>query len=209
MRGRGSPNSCTTSAGRKPSIGAGRSTSRSESLGTAPELHADITRLRLAIEQLTKWAHDAGVLRTDVSWRDITVLSLASANAHTAWVSKPPMRRGSHHRDLARRPPRPDRRAAATWRSAPRSAGLTRHARIALPPRFRSGETSRASPASPCGSRGHQRRQKAEQRITKSRSRQGPPLLVLPCVTTDLVAGSVRQRPGGSRRFAVSDGDKR
>jgi hypothetical protein len=40
-------------------------------------------RLRLAIEQLTKWAHDAGVLRTDVSWRDIAVLSLTSANAHT------------------------------------------------------------------------------------------------------------------------------
>ena len=55
----------------------------SESWRTAPELHADIMRLRQAIERLTKRAHDAGVLRTDVSWRDITVLSLASAKAHT------------------------------------------------------------------------------------------------------------------------------
>ena len=55
----------------------------SESWAAAPELRADIMRLRRAIERLTKRAHDAGVLRTDVSWRDITVLSLASANAHT------------------------------------------------------------------------------------------------------------------------------
>lgn len=53
-----------------------------ESWAAAPELRADIMRLRQAIEQITKRAHDAGVLRTDVSWRDITVLSLASANAH-------------------------------------------------------------------------------------------------------------------------------
>jgi AcrR family transcriptional regulator len=81
-RGRGSPDSCTTSAGRKP-LTEVQEFIASESWVAAPELRADIMRLRRAIERLTKRAHDAGVLRTDVSWRDITVLSLASANAHT------------------------------------------------------------------------------------------------------------------------------
>jgi AcrR family transcriptional regulator len=54
----------------------------SEPWAGAPELHTDVMRLRDAIERLTKRAHDAGILRPDVSWHDITVLSLASANAH-------------------------------------------------------------------------------------------------------------------------------
>jgi hypothetical protein len=40
-------------------------------------------KLRHAVKELTERAHRAGVLRKDVTWRDIVVLSLASVNAST------------------------------------------------------------------------------------------------------------------------------
>ena len=43
--------------------------------------------------------------------------------------------------------------------------------------------------------------------LRKGRSRRRRSLPVLPCVTTDLVAGSVRHRPGGSGRFPVINGE--
>src|SRR3981189_3009695 len=49
----------------------------------SPELHDDTMKLRHAVKKLTERAHRAGVLRKDVTWRDIVVLSLASVNATT------------------------------------------------------------------------------------------------------------------------------
>jgi hypothetical protein len=121
MRGSGSPNSCTTSAGRKPSIEVGRSTSRSESWATAPELHGDVMRLWLAIEQLTKWAHDAGVLRTDVSWRDIEATD--AQEDRTTAILLAGLRGGTDAQPLPGDPLR-------------NLLGLRRRARIALLPRF-------------------------------------------------------------------------
>jgi AcrR family transcriptional regulator len=47
------------------------------------ELHAATRTLRHAVRALTERAHRAGVLRADITWRDIVVLSLASVNAST------------------------------------------------------------------------------------------------------------------------------
>jgi len=47
----------------------------------SPELHEGTMILRQAIEELVDRAHLAGALRADVTWRDIVVLSLASAQA--------------------------------------------------------------------------------------------------------------------------------
>jgi AcrR family transcriptional regulator len=49
----------------------------------SPELHDDTMKLRHAVTELTERAHRAGVLRKDVTWRDIVVLSLASVDAST------------------------------------------------------------------------------------------------------------------------------
>jgi AcrR family transcriptional regulator len=54
-----------------------------DSTAFSPELHDDTMKLRHAVQKLTERAHRAGVLREDVTWRDIVVLSLASVNAST------------------------------------------------------------------------------------------------------------------------------
>jgi AcrR family transcriptional regulator len=52
-----------------------------DSTAFSPELHDDTMKLRRAVQKLTQRAHRAGVLRKDVTWRDIVILSLASVNA--------------------------------------------------------------------------------------------------------------------------------
>ncbi|MCW2649480.1 MAG: hypothetical protein JWR32_456, partial [Mycobacterium sp.] len=54
-----------------------------DSTAFSPELHDDTMKLRHAVKKLTQRAHRAGVLRKDVTWRDIVILSLASVNAST------------------------------------------------------------------------------------------------------------------------------
>jgi AcrR family transcriptional regulator len=49
----------------------------------SPELRQDILKLRHTVQELVERAHQAHVLRDDVTWRDIVVLSLASVNAST------------------------------------------------------------------------------------------------------------------------------
>ena len=47
------------------------------------ELREDVLRLREAVQELTRRAHQAGALRKDVTWPDIVVLSLASVHGGT------------------------------------------------------------------------------------------------------------------------------
>jgi AcrR family transcriptional regulator len=54
-----------------------------DAMAFSPELHDDTMKLRHAVTELTERAHRAGVLRKDVTWRDIVILSLASVNAST------------------------------------------------------------------------------------------------------------------------------
>jgi hypothetical protein len=148
----------------------------SESWVSAPELHADIMRLRLAIERLTKRAHDAGVLRTDVSWRDITVLSLASANAHICLGIEPPMRRR-----IA-----PARSFSPACKPAP-----TRNRYLAIHPSTCSPDAPRVTcvplhrGVAVVATSGAN---KPNNGLPMGRSRRFRSLLVLPCLTTDLVA---------------------
>jgi AcrR family transcriptional regulator len=54
-----------------------------EGSARSPELDEGTQALRHAIQELVQRAHRAGALRHDVTWRDIVVLSLASAHATT------------------------------------------------------------------------------------------------------------------------------